>query len=69
MIEHVPGNVTSADENQGLFGEAGAIDALVATMRAHVGNAGVMEAASQAITNICFQNGAFVIHLLAVVTS
>ena len=34
-----------AGENQVLAGKAGAIDAVVAAMRAHVGNAGVLEQA------------------------
>jgi hypothetical protein len=41
-----------------LAGKAGAIDAVVAVMRAHVGNAGVSEPACGAMLNICF-NGAF----------
>ena len=47
-----------AGENQVLAGKAGAIDAVVAAMRAHVGNAGVLEQACWAMWNICV-NGAF----------
>ncbi len=42
-----------AGENQVLAGKAGAIDAVVAAMRAHVGNAGVSEPACGAMWNIC----------------
>ena len=45
-------------ENQVLAGKAGAIDAVVAAMRAHVGNAGVSEQACGAMSSICV-NGAF----------
>ena len=38
-----------AGENQVLAGKAGAIDAVVAAMRAHVGNAGVSEQACLAL--------------------
>ncbi len=44
-------------ENQVLAGKAGAIDAVVAVMRAHVGNAGVLEQACRAMRNICGNNG------------
>ena len=44
---------TVAGENQVLAGKAGAIDAVVAAMRAHVGNAGVSEEACGAMINIC----------------
>ena len=46
-----------AGENKVLAGKAGAIDAVVAAMRAHVGNAGVSEQACWAMKNICV-NGA-----------
>ena len=46
-----------ADENKVLAGKAGAIDALVAAMRAHVGNAGVLEQACGTIRSICAYNG------------
>ncbi len=46
-----------ADENKLLAGKAGAIDAVVAAMRAHVGNAGVSGHACRALWNICL-NGA-----------
>ena len=53
-----------AGENQALAGKAGAIEAVVAAMRAHVGNAGVSENACMAMGNICV-NGAFGVgHLL-----
>ncbi len=42
-----------AGENKVLAGKAGAIDALVAAMRAHVGNSGVLEQACGAMWNIC----------------
>ena len=41
-----------------LAGQAGAIDAVVAVMWAHVANAGVSEHACLAMINIC-DNGAF----------
>ena len=54
-----------AGENQVLAVKAGAIDAVVATMRAHVGNAGVLEQACGAMRTICL-NGAFgVYHVCA----
>ena len=54
-----------AGENQVLAGKAGAIGAVVAAMRAHVGNAGVLEQACGAMINIC-ANGAFgVYHVCA----
>ncbi len=45
--------VELSGENAVLAGKAGAIDAVVAAMRAHVGNAGVSERACGAIGNIC----------------
>ena len=45
-------------ENQVLAGKAGAIDAVVAAMRAHVGNAGVSKQACGAMISIC-DNGVF----------
>ena len=42
-----------------MAGKAGAIDAVVAAMRAHVGNAGVSKQACRAMCTICFNNGAF----------
>ena len=39
-------------------GKAGAIDAVVAILRAHTGHAGVSEYACRAMNNIC-ANGAF----------
>ena len=45
-------------KNQALAGKAGGIDAVVAVMRAHVGNAGVSMYACWAIRSICF-DGAF----------
>ena len=43
-----------------LAAKAGAIDALVAVMRAHVGgDAGVLEQARNAMKWICFRNGAW----------
>ena len=45
-----------ADENKVLAGKAGAIDAVVAAMRAHVGSAGVSEQACRALCRIC-KNG------------
>jgi hypothetical protein len=47
-----------AGENKVLAAKAGAIDAVVAAMRAHVGNAGVSEQACRAMWKICI-NGAF----------
>ena len=47
-----------ADENQEFAGKAGAIDAVVAIMRAHVGNAGVLGPECWAMRIIC-ANGAF----------
>ncbi len=47
-----------AGENKVFAGEAGAIDALVAAMRAHVGNAGVSKQACGAMQEICVNNGA-----------
>ena len=49
-----------AGHNQVLAGKAGAIDAVVAAMRAHVGNAGVSKQACSAVSSICVNNGAFV---------
>ncbi len=49
-----------ADENKVLAGKAGAIDAVVAAMRAHVDNAGVSEQACWAMWNICANNCEFV---------
>ncbi len=48
-----------AGENQMLAGKAGAIDAVVAAMRAHIGNARVLKNACGAMCNICGSNGAF----------
>ncbi len=48
-----------AGENRVLAGKAGAIDAVVVAMRAHVGNAGVSELVCGAMLNICINNGAF----------
>ena len=48
-----------AGENLVLAGKAGAIDAVVAAMRAHVDNAGVSEPACGALSCICLNNGAF----------
>jgi len=48
-----------AGENQVLAGKAGAIDVVMAVMRAHAGHAGVLERACGAIWNICVNNGAF----------
>ena len=45
-------------ENKMLAGKAGAIDAVVTVMRAHVGNAGVSEQACRAMSNICVNKGA-----------
>ena len=45
-------------ENQALAVKAGAIDALVAAMRAHVGNADVTRQVCNAITIFCVTNGA-----------
>ena len=42
-----------ACDNQALAGKAGAIDAVVAAMRAHVGNAGVSKQACRAMCNVC----------------
>ena len=50
---------TLADQNVVLAGKAGVIDAVVAAMRAHVGNAGVSQQACGAIFHICIDNGAF----------
>ena len=47
-----------AGENKVLAGKAGAIDAVVAVMRAHVGHSGVSEQACWAMIYIC-DNGAF----------
>ena len=47
-------------KNQVLVARAGAIDALVAAMRAHIGNAGVSITACGAINIICTGNGMFV---------
>ena len=50
-----------SDENWVLAVKAGAIDAVVAAMRAHVDNAGVSEQACEAMWNICV-NGACAVH-------
>ncbi len=55
----------NAGENKVLAGKAGAIDAVVAAMRAHVDNAGVLEQACWAMMNICI-NGAFGVGWLCV---
>ena len=47
-----------AGENQAMAGKSGAVDALVAAMRAHVDDAGVSENACWALFNICASNGA-----------
>ena len=52
-----------ADKNKVLAGKAGAIEAVVAAMRAHAGHAGVSEYACWAMVNICFNNGAFAVNL------
>ena len=52
-----------AGENKVLAGKAGAIDAVVAVLRAHVGNAEVSKGAFQAITNICADDGACAVYL------
>ena len=49
LLAHVIVMCAMAGENQVLAGEAGAIDAVVAAMRAHVGNAGVSEQAKQCL--------------------
>ena len=46
-------------ENRVLAGKAGAIDTVVAAMRAHVGNVGVSAHACMAMCNICKKNGVF----------
>ena len=48
-----------ADENQLLAGMAGAIDAVVAAMKLHADNAGVLEHACGAMRSICFNTGVF----------
>ena len=48
-----------AGENRVLAGEAGAIDAVVAAMRAHVGDADASIEACGAMSYICAKNGAF----------
>ena len=58
--------VTVAGENQVLAGKVGAIDAVVAAMRAHVGNAGVLEHVCGAMGNICANNGQFGVGWLCV---
>ena len=60
-------SVCFADANRVLAGKAGAIDALVAVMRAHVGNAGVSKQACKAMWNICV-DGAFAVDFLGVIT-
>ncbi len=45
--------------NQVLARKTGAINAVVAAMRVHVGHAGVSDNACGAIHNICVKNGAF----------
>ena len=52
--------------NKVLAGKAGAIDAVVAAMRAHVGNADVSEQACWAMWSICVKNGAFGVGWLCV---
>ena len=49
-----------AGDNAVLAGEVGAIDAVVAVMRAHVANDGVLEAACLALRILCSTNGALV---------
>ena len=56
---------TVVGENEVLAGKAGAIDAVVAAMRAHVGNAGVSQWACSAMCNICV-NGAFGVYHVCV---
>ena len=58
-------DVFATDENAVLAGKAGAIDAVVAAMRAHVGNAGVLEQACGAMNYFCF-NGALGVGWLCV---
>ncbi len=41
--------------------KAGAIDAVVAVMRAHADNAGVLEQACLTMKHVCCDNGAFVV--------
>ena len=50
-----------SDENKVLAGSAGAIAAVVAAMRAHVGNAEVSKQAFGAMCHICI-NGACAVH-------
>ena len=52
-----------AGRNAVLAVKAGAIDVVVAAMRAHVGNADVSKQGSQAIVIMCFNNG--VVHNFA----
>ena len=54
-----------ADENKVLAGKAGAIDAVVAAMRAHVGNAGVLEQACDAMCRICLNGSASIVCVCA----
>ena len=56
----------ATDENKVLAGKAGAIDAVVAAMRAHVGNAGVLQQGCGAMSNICNSNGALGVGWLCV---
>ncbi len=58
-----------AGENPVLVGKAGAIDALVAAMKAHVGNVGVSEQACLAMRNISVNNGVVLFVILTVVES
>ncbi len=55
-----------AGESQVLAGKAGAIDAVVTAMRAHVDNAGVSEFGCRAMINICFSNSEFGVGWLCV---
>ena len=56
---HVIVCFATVDENKVLAGKAGAIDAVVAAMRAHVGNAGLSEQACETISIFCVNIGAF----------
>ena len=58
MANEVSRGHCCAGENKVLAGKAGAIDAVVAAMRAHVDNAGVAEQACLAMRNVCLRNGA-----------
>ena len=57
-FEYLFDHSTLTGENKVLAGRAGAIDAVVAAMRTHVGNAGVSQYACWAMSNICI-NGVF----------